>query len=454
MEVFEDRPLAAFYDDKVGVVMDLEGYHLYRVAPDLAKAVDDGREHVSLSNLRNLLPTELPPPPSEDPADYSVSKVILHIAHACNLKCTYCYADFGTYGLPRKLMTPDMAVGSLRTLYQKRGWVNKVMFFGGEPTLNTRVMNDVYDFFEEEHGRHPNYGTVSNLTILNDRVVDTVNRLHMSVTASFDGPKEVNDQYRVTVTGKGTHDTIVKNIEALRRETGQPTGVEVTYSDAHFSRGLKPWDVIDYTYERTGVPYVLLAFVENTDSVTMRLESRGLIPLIEEYARETVRRLAAGRRPVDVNLAVMLAMTLNPDPVAAAFWCTTGLKTIAITPDGDLHPCQIFVGHGMAMGNIRDNLESPEIPVVQQQLMTARKDHFDVCNHCYGKWSCGACTGSLYRETGSMYPQSEHHCGSHRAMIRAALLEAVSLSSEQWNTFLGEIASLLNANIASDEEHV
>lgn len=150
----------------------------------------------------------------------------------------------------------------------------------------------------------------------------------------------------------------------------------------------------------------------------------------------------------------MLAMTLNPNPTAAAFWCTTGLKTIAVTPDGDLYPCQIFVGHGMDMGNVRNGAEASDILLIQKNFMAARKDHFDVCNHCYGKWSCGACTGSLYRETGSMYPQSEHHCASHRAMIRAALLEAASLPAEQWATFVGEIASLLNANIALDEEHV
>lgn len=449
-----NRHLAAFYDGSVGIVMDLDGYRLYRVPPDLAQAVEQNVDHPNLSSLYAQFGTIIAAP-SERAEDYSIGKVVLHVAHACNLRCSYCYADFGTYGLPRKIMTSSMAIDSLQTIYQERGWVPKILFFGGEPTLNTRVMNDVYDFFETTYGRHPSYGTVSNLTIVNSRVIDTVNRLGLSVTASFDGPQEVNDKYRVTVTGQGTHDTILRNISRLKAATGQPLAIEITYSDAHLSQRLSPWDVMDYTYEKTGVEYMILAFVHNTDAVNMQVESDEFLHVIEDYARETVHRIVEGRKPYDVNLGTILATALNPDPMTASFWCTTGIKTLAVTPDGDLHPCQIFVGHGMGMGNItKERLGSVQLPLVQAELMSARKDHFDACNHCYGKWTCSACTGGLYREKGSLYPQSAWHCGSHRALMRAALLEAAHLSRQGWRAFLQGIAEILGADVAMDEEHV
>ena len=203
----------------------------------------------------------------------------------------------------------------------------------------------------------------------------------------------------------------------------------------------------------TGVPYIILALVNDTDRVHLENHSQEFRAMLEAYVRETVHRLSEGRKPFDVNIAALLSMVLSPSPFAATFWCMTGLRTIAITPEGQLHPCQMFVGHGMEMGNIvAEGMISPQLSAVQTALMTARKDRFAACNHCIGKWACTVCTGAVYRERGTLLPQTAWHCGTHRAMVRAALLEASRLRGEAWTQFLANLTRVVTADIAVDDD--
>jgi uncharacterized protein len=47
--------------------------------------------------------------PQPQPGGTPLSTMVLEVAQACNLRCTYCYAEAGTYGAAPCLLPPDMA---------------------------------------------------------------------------------------------------------------------------------------------------------------------------------------------------------------------------------------------------------------------------------------------------------------------------------------------------------
>ena len=85
-----------------------------------------------------------------------VKALCLHIAHDCNLKCRYCFAEEGEYHGRRALMCYEVGRKALDFLVANSGSrVNlEVDFFGGEPLMNWQVVKDLVAYgrsLEEPH---------------------------------------------------------------------------------------------------------------------------------------------------------------------------------------------------------------------------------------------------------------------------------------------------------------
>ena len=74
-----------------------------------------------------------------------VKALCLHMAHDCNLRCGYCFADTGAYGGERSLMSLETGKKALDFLIQssKHRQHIEVDFFGGEPLLNFDVCKEL-----------------------------------------------------------------------------------------------------------------------------------------------------------------------------------------------------------------------------------------------------------------------------------------------------------------------
>jgi uncharacterized protein len=48
----------------------------------------------------------------------SLTAMVLNISQKCNMKCTYCYADGGTYNSPEQMMNEKTAEASVKFLLE------------------------------------------------------------------------------------------------------------------------------------------------------------------------------------------------------------------------------------------------------------------------------------------------------------------------------------------------
>ena len=70
-----------------------------------------------------------------------VKALCLHVAHTCNLNCSYCFASQGKYHGERALMSFETGKRALDFLVENSGSRTnlEVDFFGGEPLMNWEV---------------------------------------------------------------------------------------------------------------------------------------------------------------------------------------------------------------------------------------------------------------------------------------------------------------------------
>ncbi|ALC91416.1 anaerobic sulfatase maturase [Bacillus sp. FJAT-18017] len=142
------------------------------------------------------------------------------VSEACNLACDYCYYS-RCGGKPGRIDRIDDAVLEkfIKEYMELSNGVAKFAWQGGEPLLAG------LDFFErivELQAKYAPPNTMisnslqTNGTLINDEWARFLKQYNFLVGVSLDGPKEINDSRRVTGSGAGSYDRVMRGIASLR----------------------------------------------------------------------------------------------------------------------------------------------------------------------------------------------------------------------------------------------
>ena len=102
-----------------------------------------------------------------------VKALCLHVAHTCNLNCSYCFASQGKYHGDRALMSFEVGKRALDFLIENSGKRRnlEVDFFGGEPLMNWDVVKELVKYarsIEKEHGKNFRFTLTTNGVLIDD----------------------------------------------------------------------------------------------------------------------------------------------------------------------------------------------------------------------------------------------------------------------------------------------
>ena len=110
-----------------------------------------------------------------------VKALCLHIAHTCNLNCSYCFASQGKFRGERAVMSLEVGKQALDFLVANSGSRKnlEVDFFGGEPLLNFGVVKQLVAYARsigEENGKNFRFTLTTNGMLIDGNVIDFCNR--------------------------------------------------------------------------------------------------------------------------------------------------------------------------------------------------------------------------------------------------------------------------------------
>lgn len=93
--------------------------------------------------------------PGVPQGELPIQTLVFHLVNECNLGCTYCYAGGGEYGAPMKAMNEPTAEKAIDFLIKesKNAPNVSVILFGGEPTLNWRLLTHVVEYGKKQHSK-------------------------------------------------------------------------------------------------------------------------------------------------------------------------------------------------------------------------------------------------------------------------------------------------------------
>ena len=154
-----------------------------------------------------------------------VKALCLHVAHSCNLSCSYCFASQGRYHGDRALMSFEVGKRAMDFLIENSGTRRnlEVDFFGGEPLMNFDMVKKLVAYCREQekiHNKNFRFTMTTNGVLIDDDVIDFCNKECHNVVLSLDGRKEVNDRFRVDCAGNGSYDRIVPKFQEFVKKRG------------------------------------------------------------------------------------------------------------------------------------------------------------------------------------------------------------------------------------------
>ena len=129
-----------------------------------------------------------------------IKAMCLHVAHTCNLNCSYCFASQGKYKGDRALMSFEVGKQAFDFLIANSGTRKnlEVDFFGGEPLMNFDVVKQLVKYarsIEKQHNKNFRFTLTTNGVLLDDEIIEFLNKEMSNVVLSFDGRKHVHDHF-------------------------------------------------------------------------------------------------------------------------------------------------------------------------------------------------------------------------------------------------------------------
>lgn len=360
-----------------------------------------------------------------------VKALCLHVAHTCNLNCSYCFASQGKYHGERALMSFETGKRALDFLIENSGTRTnlEVDFFGGEPLMNWDVVKQLVAYARTQepiHHKKFRFTLTTNGVLIDDDVIDFTNREMSNVVLSLDGRKEIHDRLRVDYAGNGSYDRIVPKFQKLVAARGGKNYYmrgTFTHANTDFTNDILHMADLGFT-ELSMEPVVCAP----GDAAALTQED--LPVLFEQYellAKEMIRRKKEGRGFTFYHY--MLDLTGGPCIYKRISGCGSGTEYMAVTPWGELYPCHQFVGdEHYSLGNIWDGVTN-----------TALRDEFKCCNayarpecsDCWAKLYCsGGCVANAYHATGSIRGVYDYGCELFKKRIECALMMKVAESEE------------------------
>ena len=369
-----------------------------------------------------------------DMKSYVFSATTLHIfvvTNACNLRCAYCQAQSDP-NHAEGMMSEETARRAVDIALQSPAKRLTFEFQGGEPLRNFPIIRFIVEYAESVRGNKGiSFTVVSNLSLLNDEILDFLIEHHVSVSTSLDGPQVPHDRNRAFVNGQGSYRAVMAGLERIRAR-GASAGAIQTTTRASLAF---PSEIVR-EYQRDGIPGIFLRPLTPLGFAKSEWEKIGYAP--EEF-------LQFYRTAFDEILTVNREGAFFPEQHAVYFLkkilggyavnymelrspCGAGIGQLAYYYNGDIYACdeaRMVAEAGDAafrLGNVHtaDYASLMSAPACKAARSSSILEGIPGCCDCVYQPYCGVCPVVNYAARGDLYAKT---AGEYRCKIYAGMLD-------------------------------
>ncbi len=351
-----------------------------------------------------------------------VKALCLHIAHTCNLNCSYCFASQGKYSGERAVMSLEVGKRALDFLIENSGTRRnlEVDFFGGEPLMNFEVVKELVAYarsIEGKYNKNFRFTLTTNGVLIDDDVIDFANRECVNVVLSLDGRREIHDRFRVDYAGNGSFDKIVPKFQRLVKERGGKNYYmrgTFTHANPDFLKDIEV--MLELGFRELSMEPVVCAPGDPAELTAKDME------IVKDQYEKLGELMLKKHKEGDpfTFYHYMIDLKGGPCIYKRISGCGSGTEYMAVTPWGDLYPCHQFVGEEKyKLGNIYDGVTNRE---AQEEFASCNLYAREECRDCWASLYCsGGCAANAYHSTGSVKGVYKAGCELFKKRMECAI---------------------------------
>lgn len=354
---------------------------------------------------------------------------IFVLTSQCNLKCVYCQASTTLCG---NKMSKEVAERSVDLALQSPNEYLSFEFQGGEPLMNFEVLKHVVKY-TNENGKSKNkvieFNLVSNLTLLDDEIIQFIKENHIKISTSLDGHEKLQNTNRPYPSENGY--SIWKNrLKQLRTEIGQTVGAiqTTTKSSLPYYR-----EIVD-EYVANGFKRVFIRPLTPLGYAATRWDQIGYTPeeFLKFYKKVFEYILLLAKQGVEIaegHACIFLDKIINcraGNYTELTSPCGAALGQLAYNYDGNIYTCDEgrmlaeMGDNSFCVGNVNmkyhDLFDNPVCKTVSQASCL---ECLPQCEDCVYSPYCGTCPVLNYYRYRTPFSTSPNNykCKIYKGML-------------------------------------
>ena len=286
-------------------------------------------------------------------------------------------------------------------------------FFGGEPMLEFELIKTIVQRIQRHEAFDASrllYSIVTNGTVFSDAIATDLQKLHISIGISCDGPAHVQDKSRMFPDGTGSSAIVEKNIRrALHSFPFLPVNAVYGPGTVEFLP-----DIVDYFYA-LGVRNIYL----NPDiSARWTQEHADRLPELFRCIGSKYLHYYKSGSPCHINL-IDSKITVLLEAIRASQKCRMGKGEFA-SPSGNIYPCERLIGADEGGRHCLGNVNT-DWHMLKPCSHDPNKIGNVTCMNCgLNRYCMNWCGCTNYFSTGDYHAAGPFICASEKAAITVA----------------------------------
>ncbi len=371
-------------------VLLLARSQVFDVSPDLAEALQRG-DPEARQLLEDTASTEANPSLADVP-EIPPQSISLNLTSACNLGCSYCYADRGSFGGAQSgVMSQAVALAAVDRVLDgcdRRAPVT-IGFLGGEPFLQRTLLHEVVAHAARRGvklGLVVRFSVTTNGTLFEPDDLALLREHRFAVTVSIDGGRTVHDRKRRLLHGPSSFDLIARSLAPLLERPGQAQlSARATVTRDDFALGGRYDDIVALGFRDVGFSPVRVGAGALLDADWPAYLKASLA-----LAERELERLIAHEHTSFSNLAVALRQIHRG--AAAPYPCGAGGGYFSVSTRGSWYACH------RAIGDAAFELGSSAGLDLEKRRAFLASRHVHAQSACRTCWARYLCSGSCHQE--------------------------------------------------------
>lgn len=365
---------------------------------------DDYNKHSKIKEVTSRFAIEEPKP--------ALSYIVL--TDECNFRCKYCYVENAIQERKRYFMNEEQAKLVVEIIKNNSKNVKsyKVIFYGGEPLLNSKILKYIVENLEAINKNKFKFSIVTNGSLVNEEIANYFKEHNFNVGISLDGWRELNKD-RVYKNGEETFFDVLKAI-AILKKVGITPGISCTVTKHNFY--LLP-QIVDFFYQ-LGVKGIGFNLILDSTNKEFAVENPKLLAYYLFKAFERASELGIYEDRVGRRRAKPLF-----EEKPRFYDCPAYGGQIFFSPKSTLGPCQAFCTGDKYQEEMKKDFVVEKSEVMWEWIKIGGPLKNEKCWDCPAIGICGgSCAYDVYTKTGKLDFVDDYFCSFIKEILNYLLV--------------------------------